>query len=131
MREQVERLEDDADSASDVVRVDAASRDVVTVEQDLPGIDWIEQVDTTQQGRLSAAAGADQTHDLVLVDGEVDAVEHGLVAVGLVHTSQFELWSIGHHTCAWDRSWRSRAVYQSTKRVSGMLIARKSRVATR
>ena len=63
-----------------------------------PGVDAVEQVDAAQQGGLAAPARADQADDLVFVDGEVDAVEHVLVAEGLVDAVDLELrgagWSV-------------------------------------
>ncbi len=69
MGEQVEGLEHDADAAADLVGVDSGSGDVLAVEQDRARVDGVEQIDATEDGRLSAATGPDQAHDLVLVDG--------------------------------------------------------------
>ena len=52
--------------------------DLLAVEQDAAAVDRVEQVDAAQERRLAGAARADEAHDLVLVDGEVDVVEHDL-----------------------------------------------------
>ena len=106
--EQVERLEHDADAAPHRVGVGAAAGDLHAVEQDAAAVDRLEQVDAAQQGRLAGAARADEAHDLVLVDGEVDAVEHDLRAVGLVSRSTCELGDGRGHTATCVRRARSR-----------------------
>ena len=48
------------------------------------GLDRLEGVDAAQQGRLAAAGGADQADQLVLADGQVDAVENLVLAEALL-----------------------------------------------
>ena len=84
MREEVERLEDDADAAAHDVHVDAARRDLAAVDEDAAIVDRLEQVDAAQQRRLARPGGADQADDLVLGDVEVDAAQHRDLAERLV-----------------------------------------------
>ena len=72
VREQVERLEDDADSPARRVDVDARGRDLLALDRDCACVDRLEQVDTPQKRRLARPAGADQADDLVRVDGQID-----------------------------------------------------------
>ena len=55
VREQVERLEDDADPAPDAVDVDARRGDVLAADLDPAGVDRLEQVDAAEQRGLAAA----------------------------------------------------------------------------
>ncbi len=84
MREEVERLEHDADLAADGVLVDPARRDVETLDQDPAAVDRLQQIDAPQERRLARPACSDQTHDLVVVDGEIDATQHLELAEPLV-----------------------------------------------
>ena len=68
MREQVERLEHDADPPPDRVDVDAAGGDLLAVDDDPAGVDRLEQVDAAQERRLAAPRRADEADDLVLGD---------------------------------------------------------------
>ena len=45
-----------------------------------------EMVDAAQQRALARSAGPEQRHHLADPDGEVETVEHGLIAVGLSST---------------------------------------------
>ena len=56
-----------ADPAPYGVGVDPRIGDVLAVEEDLPVVDGLEQVDAAQQRRLARARRADQRDDLVLV----------------------------------------------------------------
>ena len=91
-------------------------------------IDALEQVDAAQERGLAATARTDEAHDLVLVDGEVDAVEHDLRSERLVDVFDAEPGVVGHVAFC-DRRARSRAVYQSAKRARGTLAIRKRTVA--
>ena len=84
VREEVERLEDDADAAAHRIRVDAARRDLVAVDEDAAAVDRLQEVHATQQRRLARAGGADQADDVVLRDIEVDAAQHLYLAERLV-----------------------------------------------
>jgi len=53
VREQVERLEDDAHPGPDRVGVDPRVGDVPALELDHAVIDTLQQVDAAQQGRLA------------------------------------------------------------------------------
>ena len=57
MREQVERLEHDPDAPTSVVGVELGVRDVHTVEKDLAVVDWLEEVDASEEGRLARPEG--------------------------------------------------------------------------
>ena len=76
MREQIEALEHDADPAADRIGVAAGLGDVVTVEQDRPVVDRLEQVHAPQQRALAGARGANQADHLRLADIEAEPVEH-------------------------------------------------------
>ena len=74
VREQVERLEDDPDAPPDPVDVDAPGGDLLALHDDPPRIDRLEQVDAAQERGLPRPGRADQADDLVLGDGQVDAL---------------------------------------------------------
>ena len=59
--------------------------DALAADRDLAGRDRLQPRDHAQQGRLAAARGADQHHELAVGDFEVDALHHRGRAVGLVH----------------------------------------------
>ena len=48
--------------------------DLLALDDDAAGVDRLEQVDAAQQRRLARPRRADEAHDLVLLDGEVDAL---------------------------------------------------------
>ena len=80
-RERVRLLEDHADPAPHLDRIDVGSIQVDAVVQDR-ALDprrldeVVHPVEAPQHGRLAAAGGSDEGGDLVLADGEVD-VAHG------------------------------------------------------
>ena len=76
MREQVERLEHDPDPSPDPVEPDAVGGDVLALDHDPARVDGLEPVDAPQQRGLARARGADQAHDLVLGDDQVDPAQH-------------------------------------------------------
>ena len=118
MREQVVRLEDDPDPPSRPILVDALGGQLLGAEKDAALVDRLQQVHAAQERRLARAGGADQAHDLVLGEGEVDSVEDTDVAEGLRHSLEAKVR--GHR-----RRFRSRAISQSVKRVIGIVSARK------
>ena len=90
VREQVEGLEDETELAADPDRVDGRIGDHVAVEEDVAVVDLGEQVDAAEQGRLARPGGADQRHRLVLVDGDVDPLQHLEVVEGLGHAANLD-----------------------------------------
>ena len=128
MREEVVGLEDDPDPAADAVHVDTACRDLLAVDHDAALVDRLEQVDAAEQRGLARAGRADQAHDLVLGDLEIDPAQHLVLAEGLVQVLDQD----GAHAMPpATRRRRSRATSQSVKRASGIVIATKSVAATR
>ena len=125
VREEVERLEDDPDTAPHVVHVDAGCRDLLAANQDSPGVDRLEQVDAAQERRLAGAGRADQADDLVLGEREVDPAEDLELAERLVDALERECGAVRAHRmppASWRR--RSRAISQSVNRVIGTVSAR-------
>ena len=80
VREQVERLEHDADAPTSVVGVELGVRDVHAVEKDLAVVDRLEEVDAAEEGRLARTRGPDHRQDFVGGEGEADIGEDGQVA---------------------------------------------------
>ena len=89
--EEVERLKHDADPLADLVGVDTSRVNILTVEADRPFVDCFEKVDASQDRRLATAAWADEAHDLVLVDRQVDTGQHLLLPERLVDVLHLEL----------------------------------------
>src|SRR5262249_15638768 len=50
--------------------------DQLAVDADFAAVGFGQTVDSIQEGRLAAAAGADDGNELAFEDGEVDAVQH-------------------------------------------------------
>jgi hypothetical protein len=73
VREEVEGLEDDPDAPPHGIHVDVSARDLLPAQEDPARVDPLQQVDATEQRRLTRAGGSNQADDLVLVDVEVDA----------------------------------------------------------
>src|SRR6185437_16170559 len=65
-------------------------RDVVAVDEDLPGRCLFEAGDQPQDGRLAAAGGAKQRDQRAALDGEADRVECGHVAEALADRAEFD-----------------------------------------
>ena len=82
--EEVELLEDHADPRAQLVDVGVGVGDLVALDEDLALGGRLQHVDAAQQGRLARSGGADHADDLALLDVEVDALEHLVVAEGLV-----------------------------------------------
>lgn len=76
VRKEVEGLEDEAELAPNLDRVDRGVGDHLAVEKDVTVIDLDQQVDAAQQSRLAGTGGSDQGDRLVLAQGEVDAAQH-------------------------------------------------------
>ena len=94
MGEELVGLEYHADAAPDLRPGDAGGRQVVPVEEDLPGIDGLEAVDGAQERGLAAAGGTDDDDDFAVGDVEGDAAQ-GVVSagVGLVEVDEAQLRS--------------------------------------
>src|SRR5207253_1360755 len=103
VREQVVALEHDADVLAEPVDVDATTTDPLTVDADLTVLDRLERVDAPQHRALATARRPDQAHDLVLVDAEVDALQHVVTTEPLVHAVELE--ERRSHQPALVRSW--------------------------
>jgi hypothetical protein len=72
------------------VEVGVGIGDVDALDQDLPGGGLLEPVDAAQQGRLARAGGTDHADHLAVVDVEVDALEHLVVAEALVQVADLD-----------------------------------------
>ena len=128
MREQVVALEHRAEAGAYAVRVDARIGDVLVVEEDLPVIDGLEEVQASQQRGLARPARADERDHFVGRQLEVDAAEHLALPEGLVDAGRPQ--QSGHRIApACSRS-RSRAVYQSVSRMVGIASRMNSTPAT-
>ena len=53
------------------------------LQSDSAALDGLKGVDAAQKGAFAAAAGTHDDHHLALAHGEVQAVEHGVLAVAL------------------------------------------------
>jgi len=86
VREQVERLEHDAEAAAGGHHRGRGVGHDLAVQQDVAVVDVLQQVDAAQQRRLARARCADEADDLVLGDDQVDALEHLQFTEGLVQS---------------------------------------------
>ena len=86
MREQGVALEDRVDVA--LVRRNAS--DLLAHEDDLALVGGLEAADDAQRGRLAAAGGAEQRQKLVVVDIQIDMIQHQFPVKGLGHASEFD-----------------------------------------
>ena len=109
MGEELVGLEDHADAAANLGPGDAGGRQVIPVEEDLPGVDGLEAVDRAQERGLAAAGGADDDDDFAVSDVEGDAAQ-GVVAagVGLVEVDEAQL-RVGGQFCHVFSMWRERS----------------------
>ena len=57
--------------------------DVDPVDQDRAGLVFLESAEKAERRRLAASRGAEQREELAGLDGEIDALEHELIPVGL------------------------------------------------
>ncbi len=131
VREEVVGLEDDADAPPERVQVDLPVRNRLSVDDDRSLIDALEQVDAAEEGRLAGAGRADQAHDLVQIDGEVDASEDLEILEPLPDVLERDEVRVRrcHTACA--RSRRSRSLIRlSVKRASGIVRMTKNTAAT-
>ena len=90
VREEVERLEHDADAAADRVHVDARPVISTPCTAIRPGVDRLQQVHASEQRGLPRARGADEAYDLVLIDGEIDPAQDLVAVEGLVDALELE-----------------------------------------
>ena len=90
VREEVVGLEHEREPAANRHGLDRRVGDHLPVEEDVAVVDVLQQVDAAQDRGLARAGGADQRHGLVLVNGQVDAVEHLPVAERLGDPGQLE-----------------------------------------
>src|SRR5450830_97957 len=84
VREQVELLEHHADFLSQAAQVGAGGVEVFAVDFDHTVVDRLQAIEGAQQGRLTRAAAADDRDDLAFFNGQVDALEHVVIAVILM-----------------------------------------------
>ncbi len=115
MREEVVGLEDEAEPAAHGDRVDRRVGDHLAVEEDVAVVDVGEQVDAAQQGRLARARRPDQRDRLVLVDGEVDPLQHLEIVEGLGHAADVDD-RLAHRSCLRSHQSSSRAIGTVTAR---------------
>ena len=100
---------------------------------DPAGLDRLEQVDAAQERRLAGARRADQADDLVLGDVEVDPAQHLELAEGLVQRPRCAAprrcpaHAVAHTSLPAWCCFRSRAISQSVKRASGIVISDEQR----
>ena len=107
--EELVGLEDHADAAANLGPGDAGGRQVIPVEEDLPGVDGLEAVDRAQERGLAAAGGTDDDDNFAVGDVEGDAAQ-GVVAagVGLVEVDEAQL-RVGGQFCHVFSMWRERS----------------------
>jgi hypothetical protein len=130
MREEIEGLEDDPDVPPHAVRVHSRRGDLLALDEDAPRGDRLGQVDAPEKRRLSRARGANQADDLVLGEGQVDALQHLGSVEGLAQG--FDPKSLTHRAAPRaSRLRRSRATSQSVRRASGIVRSTKRSAVTR
>ena len=107
--EELVGLEDHADAAANLGPGDAGGRQVIPVEEDLPGVDGLEAVDRAQERGLAAAGGTDDDDNFAVGDVEGDAAQ-GVVAagVGLIEVDEAQL-RVGGQFCHVFSMWRERS----------------------
>ncbi len=93
--------------------------DLFAFDDDPALVDRLQEVHAAQQRRLPGAGRADQAHDLVLGDGEIDPAQDLERPEGLVETVDDE--RLAHQTPVACRRRRSRSTSQSVKRASGIV----------
>ena len=117
MREEVEVLEDHAHLLTVTVDVQllavraALLGDVDPLEDDGAGGRHLQQVQRAEEGALAGAGGADDDHDIALVDVDADAVE-GLDVLAVIILLQVldldQLFVIGYLHGASSFPWQQR-----------------------
>ncbi|MNH36486.1 hypothetical protein D3C79_972810 [compost metagenome] len=95
MREQVELLEHHADVASNDVGVLALLVELHTVDPDHPLLDFLQVVDAADQCRLAGTRRAAQDDMLTMLDRQVDALQHMVLPIELVDSTDFNRF-LGH-----------------------------------
>ena len=128
VRKEVEGLEDDPDAAAHAVDVDSRPGDLLAVQDDPPAVHGLEEVHAAEERRLAGPRGADQAHDLVLGEDEVDTTQDLDPAERLVEVLDDEGLAVRSRAHAsLPACWRrlSRARSQSVKRAIGIVRATK------
>ena len=101
-------------------------------EHDPARVDGLEEVDAAEERRLTRAGRADQAHDLVLGEREVDPAQHLELAERLAHALELERGAAAVHRAAPASCRRlSRSTSQSVKRASGIVRRMKSSAVAR
>src|SRR5690625_399331 len=127
VRKEVELLEDHADPAAYLVELDLRVGDVDAFDEDLTGGGLFEPVHAPEQCRLARTGRAHHTHDLAVVDGEVDALENLDRSEVLVQVTNGDSRlprlvrcpaRTGHRAL-----WERRSIW-ATKRVNGRVMTR-------
>ena len=72
--EKVEGLKNHSHLGAIVVHVHSSLEDVLAVNQDLPGVGGLQQIDAPQKGGFAGARGTDKADDLPGGDAEPDVV---------------------------------------------------------
>ncbi|MNH33602.1 hypothetical protein D3C79_941320 [compost metagenome] len=101
MRPQVEVLKDHAQPCAQALQLArvggaqpatraAAQFQLFAVDQDLPGVGLLEQVDAAQEGTLARAAGADDADHIAGFGVQRDTLEHLVGAVAFVQVVNFQ-----------------------------------------
>ena len=115
--EQVVALEHHADVAAQVAQLRLAGIEGMAGDPDAAGLDALQPVEAAQHGALAGTAAADDGHDLALLDRERDALEHLVVAIGLVHVACFNDGHGASFPCAcWPRRAGSKSQNKSGRR---------------
>ena len=73
------------------------------------GVDGLQQVDASQQRALARPGRPDEAHDLVLRHGQVDALEHEMVAERLAQALDAQRLPAERRTCTRYRAAAHRA----------------------
>jgi hypothetical protein len=122
-------LENDPDAAPHLVCVHLRPRDLLAEKLDAASVDRLEQVHAAQERRFARARRADQAHDFVGSQLDVDALQDLSPAERLVQALDLENGH-GAHRAAPSASCRrrSRMTSQSVRRASA-IVSRTKRIA--
>ncbi|AIE23223.1 hypothetical protein KPNIH1_13485 [Klebsiella pneumoniae subsp. pneumoniae KPNIH1] len=85
MRKEIEVLKHHADGAADLPGLGIAVGDGHAPELDAPLLVPLKTIDAAQQGAFARAAAADDRDYFPHVDIQIDALQHMVVAVVLLH----------------------------------------------
>ena len=99
------------------------------VEEDLATIDRHQKIDRLEQRRLSRTGRSDETDHFVGLQLEVHVGEHREIAERLGEPDDPEATRCLCHELIACRRRRTRWLYQSVKRATGMLTSKNRRVA--